>query len=234
MVSRFAVALLSVVSFSSATVAADPDLQLWFPSQLIHPIDEHWAASMQIEPRLREDISEMSALIYKPAINYHFNETCAFSFGYKYVDKYQKSDEHDLWQETHLNRKFGDLVSGFQIRLEERFSDEFSGVIPRLRLLQHVSHPLGETPNYITGFGAVRFNLDNKGEGPVSGFEQSRIYAALGRHFGDYVQFECGYLWRYEEERSGIDRNDHAVHFQVLVNTKAKKNKKPTVRDRYR
>ena len=100
---------------------------------------------MQIEPRLREDISEMSALIYKPAINYHFNETCAFSFGYKYVDKYQKSDEHDLWQETHLNRKFGDLVSGFQIRLEERFSDEFSGVIPRLRLLQHVSHPLGET-----------------------------------------------------------------------------------------
>ena len=131
MVSRFAVALLSVVSFSSATVAADPDLQLWFPSQLIHPIDEHWAASMQIEPRLREDISEMSALIYKPAINYHFNETCTFSFGYKYVDKYQKSDEHDLWQETHLNRKFGDLVSGFQIRLEERFSDEFSGVIPK-------------------------------------------------------------------------------------------------------
>jgi hypothetical protein len=84
------------------------------------------------------------------------------------------------------------------------------------------------------GFGAVRFNLDNKGEGPVSGFEQSRIYAALGRHFGDHVQFECGYLWRYEEERDGDDRSDHAIHFQLLINTKAKWIKKPTVRDRYR
>jgi hypothetical protein len=103
-----------------------------------------------------------------------------------------------------------------------------------LRFLQHLSHPLGESPNYLTGFGAIRFNLDDKGEGPVSGFEQSRLYTALGRHIGDHVQFECGYLWRYEDERSGTDRSDHAIHFQLLINTKAKHIKKPTSRDRYR
>jgi hypothetical protein len=229
-----ALVVLLVSGLTMPALAADPDLQLWIPIQLIHPVDEHWELSMQVEPRLESDISEFSELVYKPAINYHFNEAFAFSVGYKYIDKYRKADEQDLWQETHCNKKIDDLVTGFQVRLEERFIDDIGGVIPRLRLLQHLSHPLGESPNYLTGFGAVRFNLDDKGTGPVSGFEQSRVYAALGRHFGDRVQFECGYLWRYEEERSGFDLNDHAIHFQLLINTKRKRVKKPSVRDRYR
>jgi hypothetical protein len=227
-------ALLMVSWLATPAQSAEPDLQLWFPIQLIHPLDAHWELSMQVEPRLQNDISEFSQLVYKPAVNYHFNRTFAFSAGYKYIDKYHESNEQDIWQETHCNKKFDDLVTGFQVRLEERFIDNISGVIPRLRLLQHVSHPLGESPNYLTGFGAIRFNLDSKGEGPVSGFEQSRIYAAFGRHFGGRVQFECGYLWRYQEERFKADRSDHAIHFQLLVNTKAKRIQKPTIRDRYR
>jgi hypothetical protein len=189
---------------------------------------------MQIEPRLKDDISEFSQLVYKPALNYHFNSTWAFSTGYKYIDKYREANENDIWQEGHFNKTFGDLVTGFQVRLEERFIDDMDGVIPRLRFLQHLSHPLGNSPFYLTGFGAIRFNLDDKGQGPVSGFEQSRIYAAVGRHFGDNIQFEAGYLWRYEEERSGNDLNDHAVHFQLVLNTKAKRVRKPQSRDRYR
>jgi hypothetical protein len=173
-------------------------------------------------------------LVCKPAINFHFNETWAFSNGYKYIDKHHGSNEQDIWQECHYNKTFDDLVTGFQVRLEERFIDDLSGVIPRLRLLQHVSHPIGDTPLYLTGFGAVRFNLDDKGEGPVSGFEQSRLYAALGRHIGNQTLFEVGYLWRYEEERDGDDANDHVIHFQLVLNTKAKRTKKPATRDRYR
>lgn len=226
--------LLVVSGLAMPAQSADPDFQLWSPIQLIHPIDERWEASMQIEPRLQSDISKFSQLVYKPAVNYHFSKTFAFSAGYKYIDKYHEANEQDLWQETHCNKKFEDLVTGFQIRLEERFIDDLGGVIPRLRFLQHLSYPIGESQSYVTGFGAIRINLDDKGAGPVSGFEQSRVYAALGRHFGDYVQFECGYLWRYEEERSGIDLNDHAIHFQLLLNTKRKRTRKPRVRDRYR
>ena len=159
---------------------------------------------MQIEPRLQNDISDFSQLVYKPAVNYHFNRTFAFSAGYKFIDKYHQANEHDLWQETHCNKKFGDLATGFQIRLEERFIDDIGGVIPRLRLLQHLSHPLGQSPNYVTGFGAIRLNLDNKGKGPVSGFEQSRIYAALGK---PEEAFEAN-LRRLEADPSVLDRLD--------------------------
>lgn len=229
-----AVVMLTVLSVASNAKASEPDLQLWFPTQFIHPFSECLSVSMQTEVRLKNDISEFSQLVYKPALNFHFNDTWALSVGYKYIDKYQDSNEQDVWQEIHYNRKFDDLATGFQTRLEERFIDDISGVIPRLRLLQHLSHPIGDTPYYLTGFAAVRFNLDNKGTGPVSGFEQSRVYAAVGKYIGDHTLFEAGYLWRYEVERVGDDKSDHAVHFQLVFNTQAKRIKKPSGRDRYR
>jgi hypothetical protein len=229
-----ALAALTLLLGTREAQSADDDLQLWFPVQIVHPFGEDWSASFQTELRLQDDISEFGELVFKPALNYHFDSTWALSVGYKYIDKYQDANEQDLWQEGHFNKDLGDLVTGFQVRLEERFIKDIDGAIPRLRLLEHLSYPIGDSPYYLTGFGAVRFNLDDKGEGPVSGFEQSRIYAALGRHIGNHVQFEAGYLWRHEEERSGDDRSDHAIHFQLIYNTRCKQIKKPHSRDRYR
>ncbi|MCO8123735.1 DUF2490 domain-containing protein [Stieleria sp. TO1_6] len=204
------------------------------PVQVVHPMGGQWVASMQTEVRLKDDVSEFSELILKPALNLHLNDRFAFSFGYKYNDKYQEANENVPWQELHLNHTMGDLITGTQFRLEERFIDDIDGVIPRLRVLQHVSHPIGQGPHYLTGFGALRFNLDDQGTGPVDGFEQSRVYAALGQHLGDHTQLEIGYLWRAERKRDGIDLNDHALHVQLVFHTDSKRIKKPTTRDRYR
>ena len=230
------VSFLALVSMIGAPPvgSAEPDLQLWVPVQLIHPVGKKWAVSIQAETRLQDDISEFSQFVLKPAVNYHFNDRFALSVGYKWIDKFEQANENDFWQEFHIIRRVDDLVTGFQIRLEERFINERDGVIPRVRFLEHLSHPIGEGPNYVTGVGAVRFNLSSNGTGPVSGFEQSRLYAALGRHFGKRTQFEVGYLWRYEQERSEPDRSDHAIHFQLIYNTRAKKIRKPNHRDWYR
>jgi hypothetical protein len=209
--------------------AADDDLQSWFPMQLVHPVDEQWSLSMQTEVRLQDDISEFSE-------NWSTNRLCTTTR--TPVGSCQPATSTSISTKVPtnriLNRKSQDLVTGYQVRLEERVIDDIDGVLPRLRLLTHMSHPLGESPFYLTGFGAVRFNLDNKGEGPVSGFEQSRLSLSLGHHIGDHIQFEAGYLWRYELERGQDDKSDHAVHLYVLVNTKAKRVKKPAHRDRYR
>lgn len=230
----FSVPIVALLLFAQEARSQKPDLQLWTPVQVIHRIDDDWTVSMQTELRLQDDISEFSELILKPALNHHFNETFALSVGYKYIDKYQEANEQDPWQELHINHKHNDLVSGLQFRLEERLIDDIDGVIPRLRVLQHLSHPIGEGPFYLTGFGALRFNLDDKGEGPVYGFEQSRVYAALGRHIGEQTQLELGYLWRWERERQGPNKNDHALHLQLVYHTYDKPIKKPAVRDRYR
>jgi hypothetical protein len=77
-------------------------------------------------------------------------------------------------------------------------------------------------------------SIDDKGQGSVSGFEQRRVYAALGRHVGSHTLLEVGYLWRSEEERDGIDSSDQVIHFQLVFNSQAKRVKKPEHRDRYR
>ena len=82
--------------------------------------------------------------------------------------------------------------------MEQRFFDNISGVIHRLRFLTHASHPIREGPYFLSGHVSVFFNLNDKHEGPVHGFEQSRIYFGIGRHIGSHTRFEAGYLWRYQ------------------------------------
>ena len=228
---------LSVLIFllgSPCAQAADQDLQLWFPLQVIHPIKEKWALSMQVEVRFKDDITEFSELVLKPGVHYHPNPSWGLAVGYKYIDKYEAPNEQDPWQEVSYNKTFSTLVTGYQVRLEERLIDDISGVLPRLRFLTHLSYPLGDGPHYVAGFAAVRFNLDDKGAGPVSGFEQVRAYAGLGHHFGRHMQFEFGYLYRYERERVGEDLSDHVIHLQLVINTRGKPHPIPHSRDRYR
>jgi hypothetical protein len=96
-----------------------------------------------------------------------------------------------------------------------------------------MSHPFGESPWYGTGFAAVRFNLDDKGTGPVSGFEQVRSFAGLGCHVNPYVQLEFGYLYRYERKRDVANLSDHAIHLQLVINT-GRRTPKPNPRPHYR
>jgi hypothetical protein len=77
-------------------------------------------------------------------------------------------------------------------------------------------------------------NLDDKGKGPVSGFEQLRLYAGIGRNFNEHVQVEFGYLWRYEEKRVRESLSDHALHLQVVIHTDGRLTTKPHGRDQYR
>jgi hypothetical protein len=213
---------------------ADEDLQFWFPTQIIHPLTEDLTASMQVEGRFREDISKFSQMVLKPALNYHFDEHWGLSGGYKFIEKYEDPNEHDPWQELIFSDQHGDLVTKFQVRLEQRLIAGMNGILPRIRLLGHVAHPIGDTPYYLTSWGAVRFNLADKGEGPVSGFEQVRGFAGLGHYLNKHTQVELGYLYRYERERSGSNPSDHVIHLQVVIHTGGKNGLKPHPRDQYR
>ena len=57
-VCTLAIAALTGLTRPAGLHAADPDLQLWFPTQLIHPLGDRLSASMQTELRLQNNISE--------------------------------------------------------------------------------------------------------------------------------------------------------------------------------
>ena len=209
-----------VVWFGSpgTAVAAEQEYNHWSLIRFDHRFDDDWGAQFQTEVRMKDNISRFGEWIVKPSVVRHFSESVSIALGYKHIDKSREANEQDIWQELILKHPFNILSFTHQVRLEERFINGISGVIPRLRYLVAVTYPLS-SDLYLAASQATRFNLVSKGTGPVGGFEQNRLYFGVGLELSAHTKFETGYLWRYERQRSGPDKSDHVLRFQVLVQT---------------
>ena len=212
------IACLGFAGFQPA-IAADNDFQQWSLVFANHNFANNWSASMQVESRWSDDKNAFDEVIVKPAGYYRFTDRFQLGFGYKHITKYKESNEQDLWQEIYYKTPISKYAITHQARLEQRDINGISGILPRLRYLINVQRPLNAT-YYLKSWGAVRFNLGNKGEGPVAGFEQNRIFFGLGAHTSKRGKFEVGYLWKYEKTRDDINKSDHVISLQFHFNTK--------------
>jgi hypothetical protein len=197
------------------------DLALWSLSFVNHDFDDHWSVSFQTEVRVKDEVTSLDEAIFKPGGFYRFNDWLELGIGYKYIYKHDGSNENVAWEELYLKHPFQLFGFTHQFRLEQRFIQGISGTIPRIRYLIHTTTPLGPT-FYFAFSEAFRFNLVDKGTGPVSGFEQNRLYAGFGVHASKYLKVELGYLWRYELERAPPNKSDHVIRVQLLFATKAR------------
>jgi len=190
--------LISMISTSGNLSAQDfgtnRDNQSWNTIRITTPINNSWSVSLQNEARFTEDMTHIN----RPS---DFNET-------------------DPWVEAVFPRRYKKWHYGHQVRFETRFSSDLPGILPRLRYMVTYARQLGDTPWYMAGFGAVRFNLDEKGTGPVSGFEQVRANVGLGYHIGGFTRLEVGYLYRFERSREAANLSDNVLHVNLFFTTK--------------
>jgi hypothetical protein len=198
------------------------DLQSWNTLRITHPVNEKWSIALQNEARITDNISELDEYIVKLYGHHKFSDRTGLSFGYKYIDRPNGPNETDPWAELVLPRFHNGWHLSHQVRFETRLYDGLDGILPRVRYLFNWSRQLGDTPWYGTGFAALRFNLDEKGAGPESGFEQVRVTANIGYHIGSYTRLEFGYLYRFERSRNAADLSDHVLHLNLLFRTKPK------------
>lgn len=211
-------ALLASIVGHGPAMSAEDDLAFWSLARYQHRFSDVWGAEMQAEVRFNDDISQLDEVLLKPSLRYYFLDKYSLSLGYKHVEKKLGSNEHDIWQELHLEYPSGLFGFHHQFRMEERFINGISGMIPRLTLKSNVSHPLSDDV-YLAFWEAAFFNLADKGEGPVSGFEQNRVYGGIGFKLSKAVKLEFGYLWGYERKRTGPNESNHVLQFQLLINT---------------
>jgi hypothetical protein len=223
-VTRFFVLLACLVAETGVAqdYGVNTDLQSWNTVRITHPIDEKWSVALQNEARFNDHISRLDEYIIKLYGHYKFSDRTGLSFGYKYIDRPDGPNETDPWAELVLPRFHGGWHLSHQVRFETRLYSGLNGILPRIRYLFNWSRQIGDTPWYWTGFTAVRFNLDEKGEGPVSGFEQVRTTANVGYHIGGHTRLEFGYLYRFERSRGFADLSDHVLHLNLLFTTKPK------------
>jgi hypothetical protein len=213
---------LPVEYLSAQDYGTNHDLQSWNTLRITHPIDDLWSLSLQNELRFTDDISTLDEYIVKFYAHRKFSERFGLSFGIKYIDRPNGPNEWDPWAELVFPRLYNKWHISHQVRFETRLYSGLSGILPRARYLFNSSRQLGDTPWYVTGFGAVRFNMDEKGAGPVSGFEQVRLTANVGWHFNNFSRLELGYLYRYERSRNAADLSDNVIHLNLFFTTKPK------------
>ncbi|MGI9401776.1 MAG: DUF2490 domain-containing protein, partial [Rhizobiaceae bacterium] len=147
----------------------------------------NWSVSLQNEARLNEDMTNMYDNVIKLYAHHIFTDRFGLSFGYKHINRPAEFKETDPWAELVFPCTHGLWHTSHHARFETILSSDLPGILPRVRYLYNWSRQLGDSSVYATGFGAIRFNLDEKGTGPVSGFEQVRVTANLGFHLGAYT-----------------------------------------------
>jgi len=214
--------LLFIEPVLAEDFGTDRDNQSWNTVRITHPINTKWSVSLQNEARFTEDMTNLDEYIVKLYAHHKFSDKFGLSFGYKHINRPSDFNETDPWAELVFPRTHNLWQLSHQVRFETRFSSDLPGILPRVRYLFNWTRQLGDTSMYATGFGAIRFNMDEKGTGPVSGFEQVRVTANLGFHLGDYTRFEIGYLYRFERSRGKADLSDNVLHANLLFTTKRK------------
>jgi hypothetical protein len=211
----------------------DKDFQSWNVLRLTLPIGEQWSVSMQNEFRFADNVTDLGEYIFKLYGHYKFSKKVGLSLGYKYINRPTDNNEMEPWAEVVFPHTYNKWQVSHQVRFEARFYQTIPNIIPRIRYLFHWSVQLGDSFMYLSGFGAIRFNImkkDKNTHGPVGGFEQVRVNANLGFHLGWFARLEIGYLYRYEIMRSEPDFSDNVVHFNLFFSIK-RKSKKPLPND---
>jgi hypothetical protein len=196
--------------------ATEDDTQQWTTVTAKHKVDDRLTLSLASRLRFDEDVSRAKDLYFRPAVEVEVLPPFSLGLGYDYIYSYasNSSTEHRIWEQASLKLDLGDLSVGNRLRIEQRFLDDADGVVVRARYRLRLEHPLGASAWKVIGSDEVFANLNSQGEGPVSGFEQNRLFGGVGRRFWDRLWIETGYQWGYQEER---DKQDQVTH-SLLVN----------------
>jgi hypothetical protein len=223
-------AIFSMEPIMAQEDGLDKDLQSWNVIRLTVPVGEKWSVGLQNEARFSDDISKLDEYIIKLYTHYKFSKKFGLSFGYKYIDRPDDNNEQDPWAEVVFPHTYNKWQVSHDVRFETRIYQSLEGILPRIRYLFNWSRQLGDSFMYVGGFAAIRFNLADKGAGPVEGFEQIRVNANIGFHLGGITRLEVGYLYRYEVERDAPNFSDNVIHMNLFFTLK-RKAKKPMPND---
>lgn len=106
------------------------------------------------------------------------------------------TNENRGWQQYNFETFTG--YGGFKLssRLEERTVNNAGGLALRARQLVQWTYPLNDLW-YLIAAEEVFFNLNTVSWGPVTGYDQNRVFAGFGYRFNSTTRAEVGYLNNY-------------------------------------
>lgn len=219
-----ALALLLVTGGLTAATAADEDFQIWLPLTLTARYTDSFGGFYEIQPRIGHDASDVTQLILRTSLDWHFARKWAASLGYGWTPTIspQFTDEHRLYQQLLYvsEAALGKLTS--RTRFEQRWIENTSGTALRLRTLLRGQVPVTQDRGWSAiGWDEIFVNLDSVGGGPQAGFDQNRFFLGVNRLLHPHASIDVGYqLQAINNAEPGLaNRLNHILLIQLLLHT---------------
>ncbi|MGV3722194.1 MAG: DUF2490 domain-containing protein, partial [Actinomycetota bacterium] len=127
---------------------------------------------------------------------------------------------HRVFQQLLFEDKLGETSLTNRTRLEERFIEGAGGTSVRLRNMLRLAHPVSADKRWmVVGYHELFWNLNSTDAGPVSGFDQNRLFLGVSRQMSQELRVETGYLLNHiNSPRTSDNRRLNVWVVQLAVN----------------
>ena len=218
--------IVALVLIPRTTHAQRTDIESW--TQIIGTVSldrgKSWFASLEVQPRLGNNISDLERLFIRPGLGYNINKSLAAALGYAWTPGFVNTsyeedfrNENRLWQTLTYRHSGWGLDWQHRLRQEQRFIQHSSGTSNRTQYVLRGSYAFPETPDRgLTGYGQLLVNENSVTRGPQGGFDRTRLF------FGPFfvyvpVRYEVGYLGEYAHRFGDDSRVVHALMISVNI-----------------
>lgn len=206
------------------------DSGLWILANLQGEVAPQWSLNLEVDVRSFDNFARTSELIIQPGVFFNINEHWTWTLQYVYDARPPTNNEHRVLTDGAYHTDIKDFVLGTRLRLTVRFIDNV-GTVVRLRHRISALHGIADTAAYLTTSNELFFNLNDQGSGPPVGFEEDRLFAGIGYHFGPHLRAEMGYMWRPARPRNTPTLSSHIVAVNFFFTTTAREDLRPAPRD---
>lgn len=221
---------IAMATATSAQAQMDQDAGLWILGNLQGEVAPQWSLSLEADVRSFDTFTRTSELIIQPGVFFNINEHWTWTLQYAYDARPPTNNEHRILTDGAYHTDIRNFVLGTRLRFTVRFVDNV-GTVLRLRHLLSMAWSISETPAYLTASNEIFFNLNDQGEGPPLGFEEDRLFAGVGYHFGRHLRAEMGYMWRPSRSRGQPTLSSHIIAVNFFFTTTPRKELRPEPRD---
>jgi hypothetical protein len=164
---------------------------------------------------------QVSSVVTHDAVGYQFNANHSVHVGYAFAYAIpplakEPTNENRAWEQYTfaLPTTTGDLQ--LRSRLEQRTVNIGSGTAVRFRQMLKFVHPLNKEWSLV-GSDELFINANTVDWGPVSGFDQNRVFVGIGYKFAPALRAEVGYMNQYISRDLNYDRDFHLLSLNLYV-----------------
>lgn len=201
--------------------AVSQQFQGWTPAYLNLAFNDRVNGWYEVQPRFSED--GVSQLLLRTALGYRFYGRWSAWLGYAWTPSLQPNfrTENRIFQQLLYSDDFwfGHLMS--RTRFEQRWIGNTSGVALRARTLLRDQIPISDDEKWrVVAQDEVFVNLNSPKGGPVSGFDQNRLFFGINRVVNEHLNVDVGYQFQYLNRREpGFpDDVNHVLLIQLFFN----------------